>query len=44
MVVSGQPDPETGDAAGPSFAEQARQAFANLNAVLRASDNRRTSS
>ena len=42
VFVSGQPgiDPQTGDAAGPSFAEQARQAFANLDAVLRAGDSR----
>src|SRR5215204_4499155 len=29
-----------GEAAGPSFAEQARQAFANLDAVLRAGGSR----
>ena len=38
LYVSGQPgvDPETAKPVGPSFAEQARQAFANLDAVLRA--------
>lgn len=38
VFVSGQPgvDPVTGASAGPTFAEQARQAFANLAAVLRA--------
>jgi 2-iminobutanoate/2-iminopropanoate deaminase len=42
VFVSGQPgvDPETGDAAGPSFAAQARQAFTNLDAVLRAGGSR----
>jgi 2-iminobutanoate/2-iminopropanoate deaminase len=42
VYVSGQPgvDPETGEAAGPSFSEQARQAFANLGAVLRAAGSR----
>lgn len=42
VYVSGQPgvDPETGEAAGPSFAEQARQAFANLDAVLGAGGSR----
>lgn len=42
LFVSGQPgvDPDTGDAAGDSFAEQARQAFANLDAVLRAGGSR----
>src|SRR4051812_4147473 len=42
LYVSGQPgvDPETGEPAGPSFAEQARQAFANLDAVLRAGGSR----
>ena len=41
LFVSGQPglDPETGEA-GPTFAEQARQAFANLDAVLRAGGSR----
>jgi 2-iminobutanoate/2-iminopropanoate deaminase len=38
LYVSGQPgvDPETAKPAGPGFAEQARQAFRNLDAVLRA--------
>lgn len=38
VFVSGQPgvDPATGASAGPTFGEQARQAFANLEAVLRA--------
>lgn len=42
VFVSGQPgvDPATGEAVGPSFAEQARQAFANLDAVLRAGGSR----
>lgn len=42
LFVSGQPgvDPETAEAAGPSFGEQARQAFRNLDAVLRAGDSR----
>jgi 2-iminobutanoate/2-iminopropanoate deaminase len=42
VFVSGQPgvDPETGEAAGPSFGEQARQALANLDAVLRAAGSR----
>jgi len=42
VFVSGQPgiDPETGEAAGPSFGDEARQAFANLDAVLRAGDSR----
>ena len=42
LYVSGQPgvDPETGEAAGPRFSEQARQAFANLDAVLRAGGSR----
>jgi 2-iminobutanoate/2-iminopropanoate deaminase len=42
VFVSGQPgvDPETGEAAGASFTEQARQAFANLEAVLRAGGSR----
>jgi 2-iminobutanoate/2-iminopropanoate deaminase len=42
VFVSGQPgvDPETGEAAGPTFSEQARQAFANLAAVLRAGGSR----
>jgi 2-iminobutanoate/2-iminopropanoate deaminase len=36
VYVSGQPgvDPTTGEAAGPSLAEQARQAMHNLEAVL----------
>jgi 2-iminobutanoate/2-iminopropanoate deaminase len=43
VFVSGQPgvDPATGAAAGPAFAEQARQAFANLEAVLSASGSSR---
>jgi 2-iminobutanoate/2-iminopropanoate deaminase len=38
LFVSGQPgvDPATGEPAGGSFGEQARQAFKNLDAVLRA--------
>jgi 2-iminobutanoate/2-iminopropanoate deaminase len=42
VFVSGQPgvDPETGEPAGPLFSEQARQAFANLDAVLRAGGSR----
>jgi 2-iminobutanoate/2-iminopropanoate deaminase len=42
VFVSGQPgvDPETGEAAGPTFLEQAKQAFANLDAVLRAGGSR----
>jgi 2-iminobutanoate/2-iminopropanoate deaminase len=42
VFVSGQPgiDPETGEAAGPSFGDEARQAFANLDAVLRAGASR----
>ena len=42
VFVSGQPgiDPETGEAAGPSFGDEARQAFTNLDAVLRAGDSR----
>jgi 2-iminobutanoate/2-iminopropanoate deaminase len=42
LFVSGQPgvDPATGRAAGTSFAEQARQAFANLEAVLRLGGSR----
>ena len=42
LYVSGQPgvDPETGEAAGPRFSEQARQAFANLDAVLRVGGSR----
>jgi 2-iminobutanoate/2-iminopropanoate deaminase len=39
LYVSGQPgvDPETAKPVGPGFAEQARQAFENLGAVLRIS-------
>jgi 2-iminobutanoate/2-iminopropanoate deaminase len=33
-------DPETSQPAGPTFGEQARQAFRNLNAVLRAGGSR----
>lgn len=42
LFVSGQPgvDPETGEAAGTTFAEQAAQAFRNLEAVLRAGGSR----
>jgi 2-iminobutanoate/2-iminopropanoate deaminase len=42
LFVSGQPgiDPSTGTAAGPSFIEQARQAFKNLDKVLRAGSSR----
>lgn len=42
LFVSGQPgvDPSTGEAAGATFSEQARQAFANLDAVLRAGGSR----
>jgi 2-iminobutanoate/2-iminopropanoate deaminase len=42
VFVSGQPgiDPETGESAGPGFTEQGRQAFANLDAVLRAAGSR----
>lgn len=42
LFVSGQPgvDPETGEEAGPTFSEQAKQAFANLEAVLRAGGSR----
>ena len=38
LFVSGQPGlhPGTGEAAGPTFAEQARQAFENLKLVLEA--------
>ena len=38
LFVSGQPgiDPATGEAAGTTFEAQARQAFKNLDAVLRA--------
>jgi 2-iminobutanoate/2-iminopropanoate deaminase len=43
LFVSGQPgvDPETGQPAGTTFAEQARQTFRNLDAVLRAGGSRR---
>jgi len=42
LFVSGQPgvDPETGRPVGATFSEQARQAFANLDAVLRAGGSR----
>jgi 2-iminobutanoate/2-iminopropanoate deaminase len=42
LFVSGQPgvDPATGQPAGPTMAEQARQAFANLGVVLRAGGSR----
>ena len=38
LFVSGQPgvDPSTGEAVGPTFEEQARQAFRNLETVLSA--------
>ena len=38
LFVSGQPgiDPSTGESAGPTFEAQARQAFRNLDTVLRA--------
>jgi 2-iminobutanoate/2-iminopropanoate deaminase len=38
LYVSGQPgtDPATGEPAGPTMAEQARQAMRNVEAVLRA--------
>lgn len=38
LFISGQPgvDPATGEAAGPGFEAQARQAFRNLDMVLRA--------
>lgn len=38
LFVSGQPgiDPSTGEAVGPTFEEQARQAFRNLDTVLSA--------
>ena len=43
VFVSGQPgvDPRTGEAAGPTFGEQARQAFSNLDAVLEAAGTNR---
>jgi 2-iminobutanoate/2-iminopropanoate deaminase len=42
LYVSGQPgiDPETGELAGPSFGDQARQAMRNVEAVLRAGGSR----
>ena len=41
LFVSGQPGVTAGgEAAGPTFGEQARQAFANLDAVLRAGGSR----
>ncbi len=42
VFVSGQPGvhPETGEPAGPTFDQQARQAFRNLDAVLRAGNSR----
>jgi 2-iminobutanoate/2-iminopropanoate deaminase len=42
LYVSGQPgvDPSTGEPAGPSFGEQARRAFTNLDTVLRAGGSR----
>jgi 2-iminobutanoate/2-iminopropanoate deaminase len=42
LFVSGQPgvDPATGQSTGPTFGEQARQAFRNLDAVLRAGRSR----
>lgn len=42
LFVSGQPgvDPSTGEAAGPTFEVQARQAFKNLDSVLRAGGSR----
>ena len=42
VFVAGQPgvDPKTSEPAGPTFVEQARQAFANLDAVLRAAGSR----
>jgi len=42
LYVAGQAgiDPETGEPAGPSLAEQARQAFRNVEAVLRAGGSR----
>ncbi len=43
LFVSGQPgvDPRTAQPAGPKFGDQARQAFRNLDAVLRAGGSRR---
>ena len=42
LFVSGQPgvDPESAQPASPTFGEQARQAFRNLDAVLRAGSSR----
>jgi 2-iminobutanoate/2-iminopropanoate deaminase len=42
LFVSGQPgvDPSTGEAVGPTFDVQARQAFKNLGTVLRAGRSR----
>jgi 2-iminobutanoate/2-iminopropanoate deaminase len=42
LFVSGQPgvDPSTGEAAGGTFEAQARQAFRNLDTVLRAGKSR----
>ncbi len=42
LYVSGQPgvDPETGKSVDPGFALQAKQAFRNLDAVLRAGGSR----
>jgi 2-iminobutanoate/2-iminopropanoate deaminase len=42
VFVAGQPgiDPETGEPAGPTFGEQAMQAFTNLEAVLVAGGSR----
>jgi 2-iminobutanoate/2-iminopropanoate deaminase len=42
LYVSGQPgvDPATAQPIGPTFREQARQAFRNLGAVLRAGGSR----
>jgi 2-iminobutanoate/2-iminopropanoate deaminase len=42
LFVAGQPGvvPSTGEAAGPSFDLQARQAFKNLDTVLRAGGSR----
>jgi len=42
LYVSGQPgiDPESGELAGPSFGDQARQAMRNLESVLRAGGSR----
>jgi 2-iminobutanoate/2-iminopropanoate deaminase len=41
LFVSGQPgvDPASGEPAGPTMAEQAAQAFANLATVLRAGNS-----